>query len=711
MDNCNSDIIEQARQLFMHCDTDDCGYLTRQALDRLSDRLPLTISQLDFVFNLLDKDKNGQLTLDEFIQGFVLSSFDYYYLIIGHFLVDKAANNFLLDEEIDEQYNQIISSLDPENVLKSYEQVKHIWKYMKLANSHLLPEFEDMLRAIMKEVNGARVEYENMERMIQKNAALVLPILIFTSASEPPCSSMMLPSKIMKQDEELHNLVEELELQVNQEKEQLKQKEELKERELKEELNNKVREKEKLLNDLVQQFEKASSKLEELQKNRMSIAQEKEKLLQEKEDLERKLEESQEMLNECKDYIDTLQKKAREERRRRAKAAIELSEGIALERETLVRQLDMLRTINQKLVDEQEFKSQTLYAVKETSQTIDLRDFHNKSQSLDMASAKTSGATIKDTAALPHLLCSSTDLDATNFEIADARRGSTLSNYFTPVILNDDSIREGDLGNIDEAEEYEEVFSQYPGSIYTPRIRKTSQKSRAHMNDSAEVRYMPNGRRVSPDGASYMSSNADSTTNGSFAERVYKVIFVGDSGVGKSSIIRKFVSGVFDLNLPLTVAIDFHVKFMHCDGTNLYLQLWDTAGQEKFRSITRQYYRKSDGVIIVFDATNESSFLAVRSWLQSVTEETDENTVILILENKSDLIEESDKRAVSRATIDKIVRVYKTMCFEVSAKTGHNIEEAFMVMARKLKEKEVYELQTLQNLKNDANIKKNTCCR
>ncbi|CAH8592038.1 unnamed protein product [Schistosoma rodhaini] len=557
---------------------------------------------------------------------------------------------------------------------------------MKLANSHLLPEFEDMLRAIMKEVNTARVEYENMERMIQ--------------------------NKIMKQDEELHNLVEELELQVNQEKEQLKQKEELKERELKEELNNKVQEKEKLLNDLVQQFEKASSKVEELQKTRMSIAQEKEKLLQEKEDLERKLEESQEMLNECKDYIDTLQKKAREERRRRAKAAIELSEGIALERETLVRQLDMLRTINQKLVDEQEFKSQTLYAVKETSQTVDLRDFHSKSQSLDMNNAKTSDTTIKDTAALPHLLRSSTDLDATNFEIADARRGSTLSNYFTPVILNDDSIREGDLENIDEAEEYEEVFNQYPGSIYTPHMRKTSQKSRAHMNDSAEVRYMPNGRRVSPDGASYMSSNADSTTNGSFAERVYKVIFVGDSGVGKSSIIRKFVSGVFDLNLPLTVAIDFHVKFMHCDGTNLYLQLWDTAGQEKFRSITRQYYRKSDGVIIVFDATNESSFLAVRSWLQSVTEETDENTVILILENKSDLIDENDdKRAVSRATIDKIVRVYKTTCFEVSAKTGQNIEEAFMVMARKLKEKEVYELQTLQNLKNDANTKKNTCCR
>ncbi|CAH8519309.1 unnamed protein product [Schistosoma turkestanicum] len=674
MDECNSDVIEQARQLFIHCDTEDCGYLTRQALDRLSDRLPLTVAQLDFVFNLLDKDKNGQLTLDEFIQGF------------GHFLVGKAANNILLDEEIDEQYNHIIGSLDPDNVLKSYEQVKHIWKYMKLANSHLLPEFEDMLKAIMKEVNCARVEYENMERMIQ--------------------------NKLMKQDEELHNLVEELEQQVNQEKEQLKQKEELKERELKEELNNKVQEKEKLLNDLVQQFEKASIKVEELQKTRMSIAQEKEKLLQEKEELERKLEESQEMLNECKDYIDTLQKKAREERRRRAKAAIELSEGIALERETLVRQLDMLRTINQKLVDEQEFKSQTLYTVKETSQTIDLRDFHNKSQSLDMANAKTETTTIKDTAALPHLLCSSTDLDATNFEIADARRGSTLSNYFTPVILNDDAIREGDLENIDEAEEYEEVFNQYPGSMYTPRIRKTSQKSRAHMNDSAQVCFMPNGRRVSPDGASYMSSNADSTTNGSFAERVYKVIFVGDSGVGKSSIIRKFVSGVFDLNLPLTVAIDFHVKFMHCDGTNLYLQLWDTAGQEKFRSITRQYYRKSDGVIIVFDATNESSFLAVRSWLQSVTEETDDNTIILILENKSDLIEENDnKRAVSRATIDKVARVYKTMCFEVSAKTGHNIEEAFMVMARKLKEKEVYELQTLQNLKNGAGAKKNSCCR
>ncbi|TNN08280.1 Ras and EF-hand domain-containing protein [Schistosoma japonicum] len=626
MTECNTDMIEQARLLFMHCDTDDCGYLTRQALDRLSDRLPLTSSQLDFVFNLLDKDKNGQLTLDEFIQGF------------GHFIVDKAANNYLLDEEIDEQYNQIILSLDPENMLKS---------------------------------------------------------------------------KIMKQDEELHNLVEELESQVNQEKEQLKQKEEIKERELKEELNNKVQEKEKLLSDLVQQFEKASIKVEELQKTRTSISQEKEKLLQEKEDLERKLEESQEMLNECKEYIDTLQKKAREERRRRAKAAIELSEGIALERETLVRQLDMLRTINQKLVDEQEFKSQTVYTIKEASQATDLRDFHNKSQSLDLTSAKNAGTTIKDTAALPHLLCSSTDLDATHFEmVTDARRGSTLSNYFTPVILNNENMREGDLENIDEGEEYEEVFSQYPTNIHTPSIRKTSQKSRTHMSGSTEVCFMPNGRRVSPDGASYMSSHADSTTNGTFAERVYKVIFVGDSGVGKSSIIRKFVSGVFDLNLPLTVAIDFHVKFMHCDGTNLYLQLWDTAGQEKFRSITRQYYRKSDGVIIVFDATNESSFLAVRSWLQSVTEETDENTVILILENKSDLIEENDdQRAVSKSTIDKIARAYKTMCFDVSAKTGHNIEEAFMAMARKLKEKEVYELQTLQNLKNDASTKKNTCCR
>ncbi|CAH8593355.1 unnamed protein product [Heterobilharzia americana] len=459
----NSNIVEQARLLFSHCDTDNCGYLTRQALDRLSDRLPLTSSQLDFVFNLLDKDKNGQLTLDEFIQGF------------GHFLVDKAANNFQLDEEIDEQYDQIIASLDPEDVLKSYEQVKHIWKYMKLANSHLLPEFEDMLRAIMKEISHAKVEYENMERMIQ--------------------------AKIMKQDEELHNLVEELEHQVNQEKEQLKQKEELKEKELREELNNKVQEKEKLLNDLVQQFEKASIKVEELQKTRTTIAQEKEKLLQEKEDLERKLEESQEMLNDCKEYIETLQKKAREERRRRAKAAIELSEGIALERETLVRQLDMLRTINQKLVDEQEVKAQTVYTVKHTSNSNDLRDLHNKPKSVDLSDTKTTETTMKDISALPHLLRSSTDLDVTQFEtISNARRGSTLSNYFTPVIFNDGNTHEGDLEDIDEAEEYEDVFQQYPGGVYTSHGRKLSQKPRSFANESAEVCFTPYEKRVSPEG-------------------------------------------------------------------------------------------------------------------------------------------------------------------------------------------------------------------
>ncbi|VDP99746.1 unnamed protein product [Trichobilharzia regenti] len=194
----------------------------------------------------------------------------------------------------------------------------------------------------------------------------------------------------------MHHLVEELEQQVNQEKEQLKQKEELKERELREELNNKVQEKEKLLNDLVQQYEKASFKVEELQKTRMTIAQEKEKLLQEKEDLQRKLEESQEMLNDCKVYIDTLQKKAREERRRRAKAAIELSEGIALERETLVRQLD---------------------------------------------------------------------------------------------ITHDDNARDGDLEHIDETEEYEEVFKQYPNNnMLGSHSRRSSQKiPRPFINESSGV--------------------------------------------------------------------------------------------------------------------------------------------------------------------------------------------------------------------------------
>uniref|UniRef100_A0A8C6YND2 Uncharacterized protein n=1 Tax=Nothoprocta perdicaria TaxID=30464 RepID=A0A8C6YND2_NOTPE len=101
-------------------------------------------------------------------------------------------------------------------------------------------------------------------------------------------------------------------------------------------------------------------------------------------------------------------------------------------------------------------------------------------------------------------------------------------------------------------------------------------------------------------------------------DRIFKVVFVGNSGVGKSSFIHRFCHDRFLTDLNATIGIDYQVKNLMVDNTQVALQLWDTAGQERFRSITKQYFRKADGILVMYDITAECSFTAVRNWMSSV---------------------------------------------------------------------------------------------
>ena len=101
-------------------------------------------------------------------------------------------------------------------------------------------------------------------------------------------------------------------------------------------------------------------------------------------------------------------------------------------------------------------------------------------------------------------------------------------------------------------------------------------------------------------------------------DRTYKVVFAGDAAVGKTSFINRITKGTFITNLSSTLGVDFQVKTIRVDERNVALQLWDTAGQERFRSVTRSYFRRADGVMLLYDVTNERSFLSVRQWIESI---------------------------------------------------------------------------------------------
>ncbi|XP_033745452.1 ras-related protein Rab-37-like isoform X6 [Pecten maximus] len=164
-----------------------------------------------------------------------------------------------------------------------------------------------------------------------------------------------------------------------------------------------------------------------------------------------------------------------------------------------------------------------------------------------------------------------------------------------------------------------------------------------------------------------------------------KTILVGDSGVGKTSLLVQFDQGRFQQgSFSATVGIGFTNKVVDVDGTKVKLQIWDTAGQERFRSVTHAYYRDAHALLLLYDVTNKSSFDNIRAWLGEINEYAQEDVVIMLLGNKSD---STADRVIRTEDGEKLAREYGVAFMETSAKTGMNVDLAFMAVARDLKMK------------------------
>jgi small GTP-binding protein len=152
-----------------------------------------------------------------------------------------------------------------------------------------------------------------------------------------------------------------------------------------------------------------------------------------------------------------------------------------------------------------------------------------------------------------------------------------------------------------------------------------------------------------------------------------KVVVVGDSGVGKTCLLLRYVRDVYDPDTQPTLGVEFMTKIIETERHRIQLQLWDTAGQELFRSVTRGYYRGSAGAFLVFDISNHDSFDHIGRWLHDVKEVARSDVVTILLGNKVDL---EAQRDVTREEAEEFARANKMKYFETSAKTGGQIAEA-----------------------------------
>jgi len=162
---------------------------------------------------------------------------------------------------------------------------------------------------------------------------------------------------------------------------------------------------------------------------------------------------------------------------------------------------------------------------------------------------------------------------------------------------------------------------------------------------------------------------------------LFKLVLIGDSGVGKSCLLLRFADDNFTDSYISTIGVDFRFRTITIDKKTVKLQIWDTAGQERFRTITSAYYRGADGIIMVYDVTSSESFDHVEEWLSEVDRYANENTSKLLVGNKADLIED---KQVSEETAQRFADKLSIPFIETSAKTATNVDAAFLTMAKEL---------------------------
>lgn len=323
---------QKSHELFALCDTEEKGFITKRDMQRLQTEIGLDPEQLEAVFDSLDDDKNGYLTLDEFTSGFGsylgiapspddnslnMSGGDHY----EEDMMDKA-------EEEEKQFNNMMESIGADRVIDDRATVKTLWMKIRHDEPELMSNFEDFLYKITNDIQRARGDFESLESALK--------------------------SKNTAHDQEIQKLYEEMEYQIKQEKERILTEEQLKERQMRESMEEELKEKDRQLQDLLAKHQEMEKRMSDLNQTEVETKLENDKLMKEKEALEEMLQQSQESLEESKSYIGQLRSQQKDEKRERARAALHLTENIALERESLVKQLDLLRDVNKKLRDDKD---------------------------------------------------------------------------------------------------------------------------------------------------------------------------------------------------------------------------------------------------------------------------------------------------------------------------------------------------------------------
>ncbi|KAM9377707.1 EF-hand calcium-binding domain-containing protein 4A [Pholidichthys leucotaenia] len=590
----------KARELFLLCDKEGKGFITKKDMQRLQFELPLSPEQLEAVFDSLDRGSNGFLTPVEFNTG--LGE------LVGLDETTELSQNEE-DEDVDEvdwskdptaeRFVSILTELGADNLFKdSQQELSTLWCELQRDRPELLSVLEGILVHAVSHLQDAIRERDSLEQALRRRES--------------------------EHDQVVQSIYEEMENQIREERENRLAQDSIKEKNKGKQLEEDLRVREQEMEKTLSKQKELETRMRQLSSDQASIKEQNQQLRSLNAQLQEQVENSREQLQTALSQLSKLQVSAAQEQVDRQRNVIKVSRNMKKEKDSLLRQLEILRDMNRRLRDE-----------KDAQQSQRRNPLVTKPLQ---------------------------------------KRGSVIGNYLLP----DNQIKRRPSSS-DELE-------QDKKREVTNSSKRYQQSSRVRCENIEQIETQ--SEMVSP-------------------QRVFKVVFLGDSGVGKSSFIQHYCRGHFRYNMSATVGIDFQMKSFTLDSITITLQLWDTAGQERYRSITEQYYRKADGVLAMYDITHSTSFTAVRGWIDSVREKMSEGAVLMLLGNKLDLVD-SHSRKVTAAEGQRLAEEHQALFYECSAKTGHNIEELMTQLTRLLVTQHDRQCQDVLLLTEDA--PKHHCC-
>ncbi|NP_001391890.1 ras and EF-hand domain-containing protein homolog isoform 2 [Mus musculus] len=670
--------LTRLRSVFATYDTNGSGRLERAEFSALCAELHVAEAEAEAVFRGLDTDRDGAITFPEFARGFRGA--------LGRDSAEaQGAWEVAEPESPSPAWRDFHARLgDEAQLIPRKEQVSTLYQNITLVEPRLLQPYERVIRNFLREIKLQSTEMENLAiavKRAQDKAAIQLSELEEEMDQRiQAVENESRKDEKRKAEEALTDLRRQYETEVGDLQVTIKRLKKLEEQSRQISQKQDVTALKKQIHDLTMENQKLKKELLEAQTNVAFLQSELDALKS--------------------DYADQSLNSERD---------LEIIREYTEDRSSLERQIEILQTANRKLHDSNDgLRSALENTYSKLNRSLRINNI-SPGNTISRSSPKFNHHSSQPLAYDRSFHSSYADEDCDSLALCDPLQ---KMNYEVDSLP--ESCFDSGLSTLRDNECDSEVDYKHQGEFQTLHRTEESLGGDASDTDVPDIRdeeafdsesvasvlhWQPQGSAgegstlsSSRKPISALSLQTDMVDNTSkvTSQKAYKIVLAGDAAVGKSSFLMRLCKNEFQGNTSATLGVDFQMKTLIVDGEQTVLQLWDTAGQERFRSIAKSYFRKADGVLLLYDVTCEKSFLNVREWVDMVEDGTHRTIPIMLVGNKADLRDvdnAENQKCISAYLGEKLAMTYGALFCETSAKDGSNVVEAVLHLAREVKKR------------------------